>query len=63
MLNTIKSHKFQEGISYYTEDIEDWGCDLVAPGVGDLSGDEYDVIFDQVGDSYYVRDIVRHNER
>lgn len=51
MLRSIKSHKFQEEISFYTEDIE-WNENLgtmTAPGVGDRTGTEYDVILDETG--------------
>lgn len=46
MLNSIRSHKFQETVSYYTEDIdynENTG-DYAAPGVGDRTGEEYDLL-------------------
>lgn len=61
MLRTIKSHKFQEEISFYTEDIE-WNENrgtMTAPGVGDTTGDEYDVILDESGK--VIRDFELHN--
>ena len=63
MLRTIRSHKFQETVSYYDDDIDFCGCgEWVAPGVGDMSGEEYDIIFDEMRDySFAVRDIRLHN--
>lgn len=61
MLTTIKSHKFQEEISFYTEDIgwnENRGT-MTAPGVGDRTGHEYDVILDESGQ--VIRDFKLHN--
>ena len=63
MLNTIRSHKFQESISYYTEDI-DWSESrgmYAAPGIGDMTGREYDVLLEECGTTYSVRDIRIHN--
>ena len=65
MLCTIRSHKWQETISYYEEDIDWYGGeegDWAAPGVGDRSGTEYDIYFDEMRDnSFAVRDIRLHN--
>ena len=61
MLRTIESHKYQEGISFYTEDI-DWNENqgtMTAPGVGDRTGIEYDVILDETGK--VIRDFRPHN--
>ena len=62
MLNTIRSHKLQKEIYYYTEDI-DWSesrAAWTAPGMGS-DGEEYDVILDEVGSGYSVRDVRPHN--
>ncbi len=61
MLRTVSSHKFQESISFYTEDIE-WNENqgtMTAPGVGDNTGREYDVILDENGKT--IRDFRLHN--
>ena len=61
MLRTIRSAKFQEGISFYTEDIE-WNENLgtmTAPGFGDDTGEEYDVILSE--DGRVVEDFRIHN--
>lgn len=65
MMNTINSHKHQEPVSYYTEDISYCGSgEYIAPGVGDMTGTEYDLIFDENGcGGYLLRDIVRHNDQ
>lgn len=68
MLCTIRSHKWQETVSYYTEDI-DWlggeDGDWAAPGVGDRSGTLYDIYFDEMHSGcmgiFAVRDIRLHN--
>lgn len=63
MLNSIRSHKFQETVSYYTEDIdynENTG-DYTAPGVGDRTGEEYDLHFEKCGTTFQLRDIRLHN--
>lgn len=64
MLNSVRSRKFQEEISYYSEDIqynENTG-DYTAPGVGDYTGEEYDLHFEECGTTFRLRDITRHNE-
>ena len=63
MLNYIKSNKYNETISYYTEDI-DWGeCGkYIAPAVGDQTGNEYDIFFEKNETSYLATDVVLHNE-
>lgn len=61
MLRTIKSVKFQEEISFYTEDIE-WNesCGtMTAPAFGDRTGKEYDVILSE--DGTVVQDFRIHN--
>lgn len=62
MLNSIRSHKVQTEVWYYTEDI-DWNeCRgaYTAPGIGN-DGEEYDVIFEERGTAYCVTDVRRHN--
>ena len=62
MLKSINSHKHQESVSFYTEDIDWNGWTWCAPGVGDRTGVEYDVLFDDSEDGgYTIRDIRLHN--
>ncbi len=61
MLRTIRSTKYQEEISFYTEDIE-WNGNrgtMTAPGVGDCTGEEYDVILSE--DGSIIQDFRHHN--
>lgn len=61
MLRIIKSVKFQEEISFYTEDIE-WNENrgtMTAPGFGVSSGEEYDVILSE--DGTVIQDFRIHN--
>ena len=63
MLRSIRSHKFQEEISYYTEDIdynENTGA-YSAPGVGDRTGTEYDLHFEECGTTFRLTDVRLHN--
>ena len=66
-MRSIRSHKYQETISFYEEDIDWCGCGKwIAPGVGDATGNEYDVIFDEEaltnGEKVFsFRDVVLHN--
>jgi hypothetical protein len=47
MLRTINSHKYQEPISFYSEDIMELDSGrIVAPAVGDTSGKQYSAIFE-----------------
>lgn len=63
MLNYIRSHKYQECISYYTEDIDYRECgEYIAPGVGDRTGEEYDIFFKECGSGYCFDRVTRHNE-
>ena len=61
MYRTIRSHKWQETISYYPEDIDWNGAYYVAPGVGDRTGREYDLYFDDLGEAFALRDVRLHN--
>lgn len=61
MLRTIRSIKYQEKISFYTEDIE-WNENrgtMTAPGVGDRTGREFDVILSE--DGTVIQDFLPHN--
>lgn len=63
MLESIRSHKFQETVSYYAEDIILCECgEYVANGVGDRTGTEYDLIFDETPSGYRLRDVRLHNQ-
>ncbi len=61
MLRTIRSMKYQEEISFYTEDIEWNGSQgtMTAPGVGDRTSEEYDIILSE--DGSLIRDVRLHN--
>jgi len=61
MLQAIQSTKYQEVITFYTEDIEWNGSQgtMTAPGVGDCTGREYDVILSKDGSR--IRDFRLHN--
>ena len=62
MYQTIRSHKWQEPISYYPEDIDYWSEGIYcAPGVGDHSGAEYDLYFKPNGTTFVLTDIRLHN--
>lgn len=63
MLKSIRSHKFQEGISYYSEDIQynENTENYSAPGTGDRTGQEYDLYFDKCGTTFSLRDVRLHN--
>lgn len=61
MLRVIKSAKFQEEISFFTEDIE-WNENrgaMTAFGFGERTGEEYDIIFSE--DGTVIEDIRIHN--
>ena len=63
MLNTIRSTKYQESISYYTEDIDYCECgEYIAPGVGDRTGTEYDVFFEEGEAGFRFKKVTIHNE-
>ena len=57
------SQKFNEDISWYSEDVDWRGEFWAAPGVGNTSGEEYDVVFSEDdNENLWLRTIVRHNE-
>lgn len=61
MCRTIRSHKYQEEIYFYTEDIE-WNENqgtMTAPGIGNRTEREFDIILDK--DGKIIRDIRLHN--
>ena len=64
-MESFRCHKFQESISYYTEDI-DWSegaGSFIAPGVGDRTGEQYDIFFcDDPRGNFYICNVTRHNE-
>ena len=59
-LHSIWSQKFHETISYYSEDLDYRGSRWSAPGVGDDTGDEYDVVFEENDMSFSLRTIEKH---
>lgn len=61
-LHSIWSQKFGETVSYYSEDLDYCGGKWIAPGVGDDTGEEYDVLFEENDMSFSLRTIVKHNE-
>ena len=58
MLRTINNHKYQEPISFYTEDITELDSErIVAPAVGDDTGNSYCAIFGKhEAGSYFLKD-------